>query len=203
MSFFNKLKQGVSDAGAKAKTMMEMNKLRQQVSNKQQDINTLYQKMGQHLYKQYEEQQLAIDEEIMASCADILRIDQEIAELEVEIRALNGEKKCVCGQVVPIETRFCSACGHQFPELPKPVEPSVEAGVVEQEPVPEEEEIKEVVATKEGVEIKDVEEMITEDMKAEEMPEVEIIEPQPIACPACNQPIKAGAKFCGHCGHAL
>lgn len=203
MSFFNKLKQGMSDAGAKAKTMMEVNKLRQQVSSKQQDINTLYQKMGQHLYKQYEEQQLAIDEEILASCADILRIDQEIAELEVEIRALNGEKKCICGQVVPIETRFCPACGHQFPELPKPIEPSVDAEVVEQEPIPEEGEIKVEVVTKEGVEIKEAEEMITEDMKAEEMPEVEIIEPQPIVCPACNQPIKAGAKFCGHCGHAL
>ncbi|MCE5172923.1 hypothetical protein LQV63_27040 [Paenibacillus profundus] len=39
----------------------------------------------------------------------------------VDTQESSDEKDCVCGQVVPLDTRFCSGCGHQFPEEAAPV----------------------------------------------------------------------------------
>lgn len=67
MSFLDKVKSGFSEAGSKAKVVMEVNKLKMQNNKKQ-------------------------------------------------IKQLANEKDCVCGRPALLDARFCSSCGHTFPD---------------------------------------------------------------------------------------
>lgn len=49
--FFNKVKAGVSEAGNKAKTVVEINRLKLQNNGKQNDIDQQYQVMGKLLFE--------------------------------------------------------------------------------------------------------------------------------------------------------
>ncbi|GGF81162.1 hypothetical protein GCM10010912_27830 [Paenibacillus albidus] len=51
MSFLDKFKAGVAEAGNKAKTMVEINRLKLQNHNKQQEIDQEYQTMGKLLFE--------------------------------------------------------------------------------------------------------------------------------------------------------
>ncbi|GAB6992330.1 hypothetical protein [Paenibacillus pini] len=46
MSFFDKLKSGVTEAGNKAKNAVEINRLKMQNSSKQKEIEHSYQQIG-------------------------------------------------------------------------------------------------------------------------------------------------------------
>ncbi|MGG1619302.1 hypothetical protein ACIFQM_04120 [Paenibacillus sp. NRS-1782] len=51
MSFFNKFKTGVAEAGNKAKTVVEINRLKMQNNGKQNEIDQQYQVMGKLLFE--------------------------------------------------------------------------------------------------------------------------------------------------------
>ncbi|MBC8079071.1 MAG: zinc ribbon domain-containing protein, partial [Gorillibacterium sp.] len=50
MSFFDKLKSGVTDAGNKAKLAVEVNRLKLQNHSKQKEIDQNFQKIGKQVF---------------------------------------------------------------------------------------------------------------------------------------------------------
>lgn len=51
MDFFDKLKSGVAEAGSKAKTLVEINRLKMQNNTLQGQIDQQYQEMGKRVFE--------------------------------------------------------------------------------------------------------------------------------------------------------
>ncbi|UKS29287.1 hypothetical protein LOZ80_10255 [Paenibacillus sp. HWE-109] len=117
MSFFDKVKQGASDAAKKAQQTVEITKLKTQISAKEKEIERTYHLIGESVYAAYVAGDAAQSEERRADlCVGIDVIKQEISLLEHKISEVRNEKECVCGKVVATDTKFCSTCGHKFEE---------------------------------------------------------------------------------------
>ncbi|MBP1964439.1 hypothetical protein [Paenibacillus aceris] len=115
MSFFDKVKQGASDAAKKAQQTVELTKLKAQLSSKEKEIEKFYTLIGESVYAAYISGDSARSGEIVERFSQgIDAVKQEIAVLEQKIIEVRNEKECVCGKVVVADTKFCSACGHQF-----------------------------------------------------------------------------------------
>lgn len=115
MSFMNKVKSGLTEAGSKAKTVVEINKLKSQNSSKQKEIEQRFQHIGRTYYLQ-ETGKLSDGEghDPALMIVDIARLEAEIEENVKAIKSLANEKDCVCGKPAPLESRFCPSCGHTF-----------------------------------------------------------------------------------------
>ncbi|MFS0724755.1 zinc ribbon domain-containing protein [Paenibacillus sp. 1P07SE] len=115
MSFLDKVKSGLSEAGSKAKTAVEVNKLKMQQSAKQKEIEQRYQTIGRIVFltaalREAEEAGENYQPEVEA----ILKLEEEIQTIHKQIKGLTGEKDCVCGQSVALGVKFCPSCGHTF-----------------------------------------------------------------------------------------
>lgn len=116
MSLIDKIKSGVSEAGHKAKIVVEVNKLRLINVSKQSEINSLYKQMGEKV-SQYVDQSISLAPSLFAGeleQIDILKfeIDQNIQK----IHNLSDEKSCPhCGHNNVFDARECSQCHEQFP----------------------------------------------------------------------------------------
>ncbi|WP_082063260.1 zinc ribbon domain-containing protein [Paenibacillus sp. IHBB 10380] len=115
MSFFDKLKSGVSEAGNKAKVAVEINRLKMQNSSKHKEIDQQYQEIGRSVFLSLtnEDESISLDK-LQPFIQQILTLQDEIQRNQAQIGLAGDEKKCVCGEKVPMETRFCPICGHPF-----------------------------------------------------------------------------------------
>ncbi|QNK59265.1 zinc ribbon domain-containing protein [Paenibacillus sp. PAMC21692] len=115
MSFMDKVKSGFTEAGSKAKIVVEINKLKLQNNNKQKEIEQNYQSIGRMYYLQAVGR-LADDSgaDPAGMVENIARLEAEIEENSKEIKTLANEKDCVCGKPAPLDARFCPSCGHTF-----------------------------------------------------------------------------------------
>ena len=113
---FDKVKRGVSDASAKAKTAMDVSKLKSQITQLENHIVSEYQKIGMAVFKGYGSPAISTDEEIIANyCGSIAEKMKQIELLQGQIRLLNDEKDCPgCQKVVAADTRFCPGCGFKL-----------------------------------------------------------------------------------------
>jgi len=115
MSFMNKVKSGFSEAGSKAKIVVEVNKLKLQNSNKQKEIEKLYQNIGRLFFLNAVGRLEDVAEaNYQSDVAEIVRLESEIEENKKQIKTLTNEKDCVCGKPAPLDARFCPSCGHTF-----------------------------------------------------------------------------------------
>ncbi|MGF7048457.1 hypothetical protein J2T13_002965 [Paenibacillus sp. DS2015] len=115
MSFFDKLKSGVSEAGNKAKVAVEVNRLKMQNSSKHREIERQYQEIGRSVFVALTTEDETINlEELHPYIQQILTLQDEIQRNQAQMGSAGDEKQCVCGERMALETRFCSACGHQF-----------------------------------------------------------------------------------------
>lgn len=117
MSFLNKFKKGVAEAGTLAKVTVEVNRLKLQISNKKKEVQEQYSRIGEtvfHIRQQGESEAslAAIDE----YCAKIVEIQGEMKQLELKINELSNEKICGCGKVLDLDAKFCVSCGNKFEE---------------------------------------------------------------------------------------
>lgn len=115
MSFMDKVKSGFSEAGSKAKIVVEVNKLKLQNSNKQKEIEKLYQSIGRLFFLNavgtLEE---VAESDYQSDVAEIVRLENEIEENKKQIKTIANEKDCFCGKSSPLDARFCPSCGHTF-----------------------------------------------------------------------------------------
>ncbi|CAN7545758.1 zinc ribbon domain-containing protein [Paenibacillus sp. LjRoot153] len=115
MSFFDKVKQGASEAAKKAQQTVEITKFKTQVSLKEREIDKIYKIIGESVYASYlSGDYTQVEANVSEYCQGIAQINQEISELEQKIAEVRNEKECTCGKVVAVDTKFCSSCGHHF-----------------------------------------------------------------------------------------
>ncbi|MFS0723932.1 double zinc ribbon domain-containing protein [Paenibacillus sp. 1P07SE] len=120
MSFFNKVKQGASEAAKKAQQTMEITKLKSQISSKEKEMDKIQLKIGKSVYRAFTAGDLAQSEtEVLDYCEELVLLQQDIEVIEDKIKNMKSEKSCSCGKVVPIDLKFCPECGKRFPEEPQ------------------------------------------------------------------------------------
>lgn len=121
MSFFDKVKQGASDAAKKAQQTVEITRLKSQISGKEKEMEKLFHLMGETIYRAHEAGDIASSEQEIASlCEGLDALKLEIQLLDERIKNIRFEKSCPCGKVVPLDARFCPDCGTELMEEPKP-----------------------------------------------------------------------------------
>ncbi|WMT41641.1 zinc ribbon domain-containing protein [Paenibacillus sp. D2_2] len=122
MGIFDKLKDGASKAADLAKDSVEIAKINSQISGKRKEIEKSYLLIGKEVYDAYTNKQLDTLESLVKEQSNLIRgLEEEVEQLEYKIRQIKDEKECVCGRVVPMDTKFCPSCGHQFEEIVKVV----------------------------------------------------------------------------------
>lgn len=125
MSFFDKMKKGVSDAGSKAKSLVEVNKFRLNIQSLESEIQDRFKRIGQAIYQSTTEEMGSEPEfdqktnsSIVQLCQEIRFRQQEIAEWNKKILELNNQKSCsTCSRLNPLEVKYCSECGHEFTQV--------------------------------------------------------------------------------------
>lgn len=162
VSFFDKFKAGVTEAGNKAMNVVEVNRLKLQNSSKQNEIDKQYQLMGKMLFEATLNELQLPREAYAVSMDRVLVLKKEIEANLGQMAALGDAKHCKsCGSSVPADARFCPNCGHTFeaaqePQVPQapqePQEPLIpQIPQIPQEPV--------VQATPLSLDKKDTEEL--------------------------------------------
>lgn len=116
MSFFDKFKAGVSDAGNKAKTLVEINRLKLQNSGKKNDMDEQLLEIGKVVFAASEAGNWPPDQEsIQDYVARIHQLKFEIEQNLLQIANLTDEKVCRnCGNSSAIHAKFCASCGQTF-----------------------------------------------------------------------------------------
>lgn len=132
-NFLDKFKKGVSDAGNMAKTLVDINKIKIQISQKDKEIETCYKSIGETVFNAFSDGSFAnIEELVLDKCNEVIEKLEQKKQLNQRIEELSNEKECVCGKTVPIDTKFCPHCGYKFDEVIIPKNESKEA-VLEEE----------------------------------------------------------------------
>lgn len=117
--FFTKIKAGATKATDFAQQQVEMTRIHSQISGKRKEIERIMTKIGEAVFQAYSAGDLSLAERDIALLAEAIEhLNCDISELELKIKELKNEKDCVCGKVVPFESKFCPNCGHHFSELP-------------------------------------------------------------------------------------
>mgnify|MGYP001351523078 CR=1 FL=1 len=117
MGFMDKVKSGVTEAGNKAKVLVEVNKLKLQNSGKQKDIEKQWLEIGKRTFLAKAGRRPPVTEvELQPLFNDVYRLEDEIQENAKQIMKLSNEKECECGKASPLDARFCPSCGRTFGE---------------------------------------------------------------------------------------
>lgn len=116
MSLIDKIKSGMSEVGNKAMIVVEVNKLRLINVSKQNEINSIYKKIGEKV-AQLAQDDIMLDHAQFASELEQINILKfEIQQNNYQINNLGDDKQCShCGHSNPIDARVCSSCQVGFP----------------------------------------------------------------------------------------
>jgi hypothetical protein len=189
MSFFKKftetVSKGVSTATEKAQQTVEITRLNAQISGKRKEIDKLFANIGAHVYEAYLAHDLSKAEaKVIPGCEEITAIRGEIVALENRIKTIRNEKECVCGKLVPYDTRYCPACGHPFPE----------PEVVQESPVQADPYVPvDYSADSETTNPTDLQETV--------VPPLPPVDQRQI-CQCCGTPLYADSHYCPTCGQS-
>lgn len=116
MGFFDKLKKGASEAGEKAKIMIEINRVKMQISQAQKELQEEFKKIGETTFELYRKGNFdELAELINENCNNCLKKEEEIEALQLEMKEISDTKICPeCNKEVNNDTKFCSSCGYKF-----------------------------------------------------------------------------------------
>ncbi|MFC7681376.1 zinc-ribbon domain-containing protein [Paenibacillus sp. GCM10028914] len=116
MSFMDKFKAGVAEAGSKAKTLVEINRIKLQNTSKKNEIEQQYQEIGKLVFDSAEKGDWPLTkEQLEPQINHIVQLKWEIEQNLQLIKNLTDVKTCKsCGNQVSINDRFCSKCGYTF-----------------------------------------------------------------------------------------
>lgn len=115
MSFIDKLKLGMTEAGSKAKILVEVNKLRLINSGKNNEINTLYQEIGKLVVAASEQNEVVDSSQCQLLVEQIQILKHEIEQNKLQMNNLSDHKECAnCSRPNPVDSRYCMKCGHVF-----------------------------------------------------------------------------------------
>jgi len=120
MSFLDKLKDGVAEAGNKAKLLVEINRLKVVNLGKQNEIDKQYKEMGRLVYENEAAGEQsgdwpALRTKLEPVMMNIQHLKWEIEQNLQQIANLSDTAPCkACGSQVAIGLRECPKCGHSF-----------------------------------------------------------------------------------------
>lgn len=224
MSFFDRFKKSVSEAGALAKVTVEVNRLKLQVSSKKKEIANLYETIGETVFQTFTENGGDISRaNVEEHCRAIIGLQKEIGEIALKIQELSNEKTCSCGHTVSLDAVYCPKCGSRFEEKPAAeseaaagqAEPDVptaaaneaEPGETTPESAERTQESYAPPADPDGQALQPAEPASAPDERPSASAAPSQAEPPPSApagtCPSCSRETEPDAKFCGHCGQQL
>lgn len=91
-NFFDKIKQGVSDTGAKAKIAMDVQRLKQQINSKGKDMNGKYFELGKLTYEAFKADDFSsFSNQLEGLCNEVTAIQGEIDALQENILELESQ----------------------------------------------------------------------------------------------------------------
>lgn len=128
MAFFSKLGETITetskDVSQKAKELTELAKLNMSVKKKEEFVQKQYLEIGKQYFDLHKDDEEPFFEEISV----IKEKQQEILQLEMEIAAIKGQKKCPnCGILLEQDSVFCRKCGAKYEDI-FVTEPEAEEG---------------------------------------------------------------------------
>ncbi|WP_462410833.1 zinc-ribbon domain-containing protein [Neobacillus sp. Marseille-QA0830] len=182
MSIFNKLKQGVSEAGTKAINTVEANRLKSQIGKNNDLIQSLFTEIGRKVFSEYHNPQIQIGNLVDVEVNQIHELLSLNGQLEIDIKAIWNQKQCTCGNLVALDAKFCSACGTRFNTIQINEQ---EASLILEQP---------------GENMETVSLGLTGTLNDKPSPQESN---DSIFCPNCDAEIEADSKFCGECGHMM
>lgn len=113
--FFNKMKQGVSDAGKKAHNTVESATLKMQISSKEKEIDKNYTDIGRIVHQSIARKESMIPiNKLQKNQQIILKLEKEIEHMQRKVQQIQSQKECGCGKMLPADATYCPFCGQQF-----------------------------------------------------------------------------------------
>ncbi len=131
MAFFDGLGKKITDTvdvvGKKTNEVVEIQKLRGQISSLEKNMDRSYEKLGRLVFEKYQNGEVLTEEE-RAICEEITGNAVLIDEYENEIAEIKGLKKCPgCGAPAMNDAVYCPKCGTKLEDI------KVDAEVVDAE----------------------------------------------------------------------
>ncbi len=125
MDLFDKIKKKTSDAfdytRDKAYNISEEIRIRGLINESKEKISNFYKEIGKIVFENVKNEKDLSKDEVKSQCEGIMREEENIAKLEVEILALKDIKRCVkCGEELDNNAEFCSKCGEKQPKMEVP-----------------------------------------------------------------------------------
>lgn len=115
----------------KSGKLIEETKLKIAISDKETDIDEIYEEIGKAVYNAYKLGE-DVGKEFTKQGKKIDKLNEEIAEMNKKILFNKNLRKCEsCGEIVPLESKFCTNCG----EKQKAVKIKEEKKVIKKEEV--------------------------------------------------------------------
>ncbi|MFD0870628.1 MULTISPECIES: zinc ribbon domain-containing protein [Paenibacillus] len=119
--FLNKFKEGAAEAAKMAQQTLEITRMKAQISTKEREVEKYFEAIGEEVFNAYTVKDLSQAEPFIEEAGkQIIRIRQEIRELELKIKEVKQIKECACGRNVPLEANYCPSCGYRFEEREPP-----------------------------------------------------------------------------------
>ena len=97
----------------KSGKLIEETKLKISISDKQTDIDEIYEVMGKAVYNLYKAEE-DVGKEFTKQCKKIDKLNDEINNMNVKILYNKGLRNCLaCGEVISLDSKFCTNCGEK------------------------------------------------------------------------------------------
>lgn len=122
MAIFGGMKERISQAGQttvqKAKDLSEITRLNSEISAAENQINTLYGRIGYEIYRAYRDDPQPETADLVQQ---VTELHQKIEDCKEQIKAINAANTCPqCGAKISKGMAFCSNCGCKLPTGPQP-----------------------------------------------------------------------------------
>ncbi len=113
----------------KSGKLIEETKLKMSISEKETDIEEIYEEMGKAIYDSYKAGK-DVGKDFTKQSKQIDKLNEEIENMRVKIMYNKGLRTCEeCGEVISVDSKFCVNCGKKQ----KPVKIKEEKKVVKKE----------------------------------------------------------------------
>jgi tetrahydromethanopterin S-methyltransferase subunit G len=123
---FSNVKSTAEMVTKKAGVIVDVSKLKKEISDLNYELNLLISELGQLTYKSKKECNVSEDD-INSKITKIDEIKEQIEALTKEVITLRNKKRCPsCGRQCDVAFGYCPICGAKLPEQPKEEEKEVE-----------------------------------------------------------------------------
>lgn len=118
MDFFSKLGETITetskDVSQKARDLTELARLNMNMKKKEDFVQKQYLEIGRQYFSLHKDDEEPFFEEISVIKEKL----QEILQLEMQIAAIKGQKKCQnCGTLLEQDSLFCRKCGAKYEDI--------------------------------------------------------------------------------------